>query len=261
LEDVIPTLTDFEIVGFDVYEPPKAVASKLAPDKSIYVVDVPLSDRAPHQSKRDLKYYVRLAGKSHPASHRLIEDIRNRAQHPKLEVHDLHIINAVPATPRVSSLESEFRLSLGLRFGLRNVGKVRASNTCVQFSGTVPITASAYGGAEYNLRQADPGTALLEFSNPFYPGMGVTSNCTVYVLATVKVLPQGESLTLGRLSASDVLFFVTVFADNAPAQRQEFKVIDIDEERMLAGVVAKEVNHIRNFQYEGRAPQKHTEWS
>jgi predicted HTH transcriptional regulator len=66
LEDVIPTLTEYEIVGFNVYEiVPKASGSALAVDKSLYIVDVPDSDRAPHQSKRDQKYYVRLAGKSH----------------------------------------------------------------------------------------------------------------------------------------------------------------------------------------------------
>ena len=38
LEEVIPILTDFEIVGFNVYEiQPKASGSLLAADKSIYV--------------------------------------------------------------------------------------------------------------------------------------------------------------------------------------------------------------------------------
>jgi hypothetical protein len=87
LEDVIPKLTEFEIVGFNVYPiPPKPDMSSIDPGKALFVVDVPDSDRAPHQSKRDLKYYVRLAGKSAPASHRLIEDIRNRQKHPLLEI-------------------------------------------------------------------------------------------------------------------------------------------------------------------------------
>jgi predicted HTH transcriptional regulator len=62
LEDVIPTLTEYEITGFNVYEiRPKPSCSSIAPDKSLYVVDVPDSDRAPHQSTRDHLYYVRLA--------------------------------------------------------------------------------------------------------------------------------------------------------------------------------------------------------
>jgi hypothetical protein len=261
LEDVIPTLTDFEIVGFNVYEPPKSVASSLAPDKSIYVVDVPLSDRAPHQSKRDLKYYVRLAGKSHPASHRLIEDIRNRAQHPKLEVHDMHVINAVPVAPKPSEFASEFTLNLGLRFGLRNVGKVRALNTCMQLSATTPITANI-GGGEYNLRSGSPGTALLEFSNPFYPRMGVMTSCPIQVAAaTVTLSSLGESLTLGGSSPDDFSFSVTIFSDNAPPQQQEFTLTDIDSDRTLVRVIAQSVNHIRNFRYEGRPSQRNTPWS
>ena len=78
--------------------------SFLSVDKSLFVVDVPDSDRAPHQSKRDLKYYVRLGGKSRPASHRLIEDIRARAKHPnfelQLELGDFRIEGPeLPPTP------------------------------------------------------------------------------------------------------------------------------------------------------------------
>lgn len=62
-EDVVPSVTGFEILGFNVYEiPPIRTGSKTATDKSIYVIDVPECDRAPHRSNRDLKYYVRLSG-------------------------------------------------------------------------------------------------------------------------------------------------------------------------------------------------------
>jgi|ERR1039458_6643161 predicted HTH transcriptional regulator len=62
LEDVIPTVIEFEIVGFNVYEilPKPGGGSAIAADKALFVIDVPDSERAPHQSKRDLKYYVRL---------------------------------------------------------------------------------------------------------------------------------------------------------------------------------------------------------
>ena len=118
LEDVIPILTEFEIVGFNVYEiQSRTEGSKIAPDKSIYVVDVPDSERAPHQSKRDLKYYVRLGGKSRPASHRLIEDIRNRARHPKLEIHDLKIAHAISSgTRQIAMVRSELDLWIVQKF-------------------------------------------------------------------------------------------------------------------------------------------------
>ena len=90
LEDVIPKLTEFEIVGFNVYEiGPKSGTSSITAGKALFVVDLPDSDRAPHPAKRDSKYYVRLAGKSHPAAHRLIEDIRNRQKHPLLEISSI----------------------------------------------------------------------------------------------------------------------------------------------------------------------------
>ena len=46
IEDVIPTLTEFEIVGFNVYEiRPNPTNSKIAAGKALYVVDLPDSDR------------------------------------------------------------------------------------------------------------------------------------------------------------------------------------------------------------------------
>jgi hypothetical protein len=85
LERRIPELTEFEITGFGVYEfGPKAADSQIRTGKAIYVVDVPDSDRAPHQSTKDQRYYVRLGSQSLPAPHKLIEDIRNRQRHPRV---------------------------------------------------------------------------------------------------------------------------------------------------------------------------------
>jgi hypothetical protein len=228
-ENVIPLLTDFEIVGFNVYEiPPKASGSSLALDKSIYVVDVPDSERAPHQSKRDLKYYVRLGSKSQPAQHRLIEDIRNRVRHPKLEVHDLRIVSASPGSrnPTPTELGSEFQLNMNLGFGVRNNGSVRATSACLQLAAVIPLSAKM-GGDECFLRRGALGTVLLELKNPLYPGLGVTLACLINVSAFVRVHAQGESFTLtGR-------------------DPQEFRLMDIDPERLLTRVVAQEANHIR----------------
>jgi hypothetical protein len=62
LEDVIAILTDSKIVGFNVYEiQPKACGSLLAEDKSIYVVELPDSDRVHHQSTRSEVKVLRAA--------------------------------------------------------------------------------------------------------------------------------------------------------------------------------------------------------
>src|SRR6266404_4970868 len=90
LERRIPGITDYEILGFNVHEfEPKSPSSQIQHGKAIYIVDIPDSDRAPHQSNRDMKYYVRLGSQSLPASHKLIEDIRNRQKHPNVSLADI----------------------------------------------------------------------------------------------------------------------------------------------------------------------------
>lgn len=85
IEDVIPNLTELEVLGANVYEIlPKGSGSVLAQGKALYVIDIPDSERAPHQSTRDWLYYVRIGSKSRPAPHRIIEDIRTRAKFPNV---------------------------------------------------------------------------------------------------------------------------------------------------------------------------------
>jgi hypothetical protein len=262
---LIPGLTDFEIVGFNVYEiAPKAVGSALAPNKSLYVIDVPDSERAPHQSRRDLKYYVRLGGKSRPASHRLIEDIRNRARHPKLEVQNLRIQNAIGLAPRepILELKSRFELRLMLACDLRNDGKVRASTSCLQISATVPLSMAFMNDPECFTRSATKGTVLIELKNPLYPGLGCPLGFPVSVSAELEVLQHGECLSLAGANPSDVRLFITTFADSAPAHQQEFKLTEIDLERSLARVIEDKVNEIRRAQRaQGGSPPRVGPWS
>jgi hypothetical protein len=125
LEDVVPKLTYFEILGFNIYEVmPKAAASLLAPDKSLYIIDVPDSERAPHQSARDLKYYVRFGGKSQPAPHGLVEDIRNRARHPSIDIEEIQLLAAGHHLTRQPPNSSQMQLQL--QFVVHNKGNVRA---------------------------------------------------------------------------------------------------------------------------------------
>ena len=87
LERRIPEITEYEILGFSVHErEPKTSDSQIRAGKALYVVEVPDSDRAPHQSKRDMKYYIRLGSQSLPAPHQIIEDIRNRQKHPNVSL-------------------------------------------------------------------------------------------------------------------------------------------------------------------------------
>lgn len=79
LEEIIPNLVDFPLSHFNVYSIlPKSTDSQIIQGKALYVVDIADSLQAPHQSRLDNKYYVRVAGKSRPIGHRLVSDIMNR---------------------------------------------------------------------------------------------------------------------------------------------------------------------------------------
>jgi len=68
LERQVAVLTDYEILGVGVREfVPESPNSQIQQGKALYLIDVPDSDRAPHQSRRDHKYYVRLNSQSQPA--------------------------------------------------------------------------------------------------------------------------------------------------------------------------------------------------
>jgi len=122
----IPDLTEYEIVGFNVHEfGPNTAASQIQKGKALYVVDVPDSDRAPHQSKRDMKYYVRVGSQSLPAPHRLIEDIRNRQKHPRISLGEITI--------DVRSCESTdskiYAVDLILTVQIVNCGSIKSTDT------------------------------------------------------------------------------------------------------------------------------------
>jgi hypothetical protein len=238
LEDVIPTLTDYEITGFHVYEiTPKASSSAIAHDKSLYIVDVPDSDRAPHQSVRDYKYYVRLGGKSQPAPHRMIEDIRNRARHPKLETQDVHIQNAgyIP-----NQNQNSGTLTVYLQFRLHNNSNVRAANACLMLSANIPLSTKYGAGGEISNRPAPQGTVIFELQNPMYPRLSVVLNPMVVFGAAINL--DGACLLIEDLKPNEVQLKITTYADSAPATEQNFVLANIDPRRQLQRIETEEYN-------------------
>ena len=78
LEDIIPTLTDPPLIGFNVIERiSKDITEIDDQNRAIYIIDIPDSVHAPHQAK-DNKYYGRIGGKSKPLSHQFVKDIMGR---------------------------------------------------------------------------------------------------------------------------------------------------------------------------------------
>lgn len=237
LEDLVPVLTDFEIVGVNVYPiSSKSKQSKIQKGKALYIIDVPGSERAPHQSTRDHLYYVRLGGKSRPASHRLIEDIRNRAKHPsvdiRIELSDLKIQQA--------SFESmELRLLAPVQIHLENLGYLKSQNTCFYFNIDVPLiqvnsfsqsVLVPHSGNRYR------NGAFWELAVPLYPGMTIDATIELALNVSlgffnVRTNPNSRVWTTTANPASDLCTAACrwrLFADNAPPKKGECTLGDLN---------------------------------
>ena len=84
LEDIVPSVVDPPLNSCNVYEVSAERAdSQIKPGRGIYVVEIPASSDAPHQSK-DHRYYLRIAGKSRPMGHVHLQDVLRRTRHPQV---------------------------------------------------------------------------------------------------------------------------------------------------------------------------------
>lgn len=86
LEDLVPQAVDPPLRSCNVFEVPGALeASRICDGCAVYVIDIPASEDAPHQSK-DNRYYLRIAGKSRPMGHLHVQDVLRRTRHPKVSL-------------------------------------------------------------------------------------------------------------------------------------------------------------------------------
>jgi hypothetical protein len=178
LEDIIPKLTEFEILGFNVYEiKATSTTSGIASGKALFIVDVPDSERAPHQSTKDWRYYVRLGGKSQPAPHRMIEDIRNRQKHPSAEAEIRPEVTSLPdfkTDIRASFFQGEFRITFFIT--IKNDGRLMAQSTCLRFQNPGSFSYIGHDTQTLRLRGAHGLAAwFFELNDPIYPGMEIVS--------------------------------------------------------------------------------------
>lgn len=218
LEQIIPNLLDFSLAGFRVHEVDRAATSSIPSQRVVIAVDVPDSERAPHQSRHDKKYYVRLGGRSEPASHRMIEDIRNRSRHPNIELRKIEVVRAGRSSGQPPA---NAELDVTLKLTLANTGRLKANNCCV-------LTLQDDRGHFI----PDPDSRMLvlprsveewrgafwELQHPIYPEMETDFTCRFSFPGT-SVRPPGVYLIPDTDKGVDwIELSWKIYADNAPVK-------------------------------------------
>ncbi len=236
LEDIIPQLTEPEIVGVRVLDIKREGAkSRIGSDRAICVIEVPDSDRAPHQSVRDRIYYVRLGSKSQPANDRMIRDIHNRALHPNIVLEKLCVSRA----GYEHRSDTEGSLSFGLQLSLHNVRGPRAENICLSLSINTPTGLSCYHveGAHVIIGNP-PGSILLELERPLHPDMGLDLGIDTLVVPAMDwpMVPavRGALFKIDGQAPEDVILTIAIYADNAPVKTHNLKFLDVDIHHKLS---------------------------
>ncbi len=237
LERRIPEITDYEILGFNVHEfEPKSPGSQIQHGKAIYIVDVPDSDRAPHQSTRDMKYYVRLGSQSLPASHKLIEDIRNRQKHPNVSLADIKL--EISATTLVGQDLSLYAVDVMLSLSIANNGSLKSADTFLlmkpeqgQFGQGFDrdivtfVRGTKSGQYMWRLNQALPPQSEISFradfhfqaKATFHPNFG--KQWIVFdVEEALSDIGSNFYVEKAPSNLSDLAIEWTVFADSAPVR-------------------------------------------
>jgi len=218
LEDVLPGTVDPPLTSFDVHEiRPRRGESEILPDHAIYVLDLPDSEDAPHQA-RDRRYYLRIAGKSRPMSHRHVLDILQRRHDP-----DVAVASVDPyGQPELS--EDDPRgpcVLLRLRTRLRNQGGVLAEHVGLEV--TLPRFAVNSACRRRTLQEQDgtitqsPGNVTFFF---YHPGPLFPRQEVIYGTVWIAV----HSTNVDHYAAGRVLLRWRVFADHAKFVTSEVDV-------------------------------------
>ena len=121
VEQKIPDLLDYPLADFRVHTVIKSDPSRIPDSSEVIVIDVGDSAAAPHQSKRDKIYYRRVGGRSVPAPHFYLEQLRQRLTNPTLEFKLKKIEDA-----DVYEHDDGLLLRVQLKFEIENVGRVAA---------------------------------------------------------------------------------------------------------------------------------------
>jgi hypothetical protein len=212
LEDLVPQSVDPPLRRCNVFEVrAEGQGSEIRGGCGVYVVDIPPSDDAPHQSK-DNRYYLRIAGKSRPMGHVHVQDVLRRTRHPQVSLTRLgpygeaELVTTDPRGPAAF---------VQLRAFLTNTGRNLAHHVGVEL-----VVPRPFAGTEVRRRMKEsnesahsqtPGqvTFFRYHPTPIFPTQ------EVYALS-VWVAFHGNNLALARQGAA--LGWV-VYADDAEPLR------------------------------------------
>ena len=214
LEDVVPHGVDPPLQRCNVFE-----VGSSGPDSAIrrghavYIIDIPSSERAPHQSK-DHRYYLRIAGKSRPMGHVHVQDVLRRTRHPVVTLSRIGpygTAELVESDPRGPQAFVQLRLFLG------NESRRLATHVGIEVLGPRP-----FAGTEVRRRMTEaaeshysqtPGQVMYFRYHP----MPIFPSQEIYAVS-VWVCVHARNLSLLRAGAS--LGWV-VYADDAEPTRGE----------------------------------------
>lgn len=214
-EDVLPGIVDPPLRSFDVHEVRReSDQSPIEEGKAVYVIELPDSEDAPHQA-RDRRYYLRIAGKSRPMSHRHVLDILQRRRDPEVAV-----IGVDPyGRPEVIPDPRGDALLLRLRARVINRGRSLAQHVGLEL--TLPRFAVNSACRKRTLEregaaslQQSPGEVTYFFysETPLFPDQE-------RVLATVWIAIHGHNRS--HYEAERVQLRLRVYADHAPPRESE----------------------------------------
>lgn len=228
LEDVIPNVVVPPLRAFNVYEVAApahgpgangaAPPSALRPGHAVYVLELPMSEDAPHQA-RDHRYYLRIAGKSRPMAHHHVLDVLNRTRDPWV------VVSRMDPYGEAEFVESDPRgpkCFVHLRTHLSNRGRSLAQHVGCEF--IVPRLAVNSECRQRTLAQGE--TRLMQRSGEvvffFYHPIPIFPTQEV-PFGAVWLAIHGANLQ--HFEAGKVVLRWRVFADGAPVREGQVDVL------------------------------------
>jgi Putative DNA-binding domain len=212
LEDIVPSCVDPPLRKCNVFEiQGDSSSTRIRPGCAVYVLDLPSSENAPHQSK-DNRYYLRIAGKSRPMGTVHVNDVLRRTRHPQLTLSrlgpfgDAELVTTDPRGP-VALVQ--------LRAFLTNTGRTLAHHVGVEL-----VVPRPFAGSEVRRRMRETGETVYshtpgEVTFFRYHPTPVFPTQEVYAISAWVSLHQ-NNLALARGGAS---ISWVIYADDAEPVR------------------------------------------